>query len=126
MKRKTIVAFALALMLAGAAGTQSASAAPKEKAQIEVVSPELGDGAIEVLGVQQEGERMVLRVRNRTPFIMIIYIHGQRIGWLRPFRTGNLRGLSRGFHRLYAHSRWGSFYWGPRSIWVPGTWSLYR
>jgi hypothetical protein len=125
MTRKFIVALALCFFLAGLSTT--ASAAPKaEEPKVEVVAPGLGNDAIEVVGVEKEGDRMVLRVRNRTPFIVIIYIHGRRIGWLRPFRTGRLRGLRRGFHRLYAHSRWGSFYWGPRSIWVPGTWSLYR
>ena len=81
---------------------------------------------LEINVVKEEGDRWLLRVRNRTPFIVILYIHGHRIGWLRPFRTGRIRGLRRGFHRLYAHSRWGSTYWGPRSVWVPGTWSLYR
>lgn len=86
-----------------------------------------GDASpIEVLEIIEEGDRSTLRIRNRTPFITIVYIHGVRVGWLRPFRTGRMRGLKRGFHRLYAHSRWGSFYWGPRSIWVPGTWNLYR
>lgn len=107
-----------------AQGTPLKSTPVKAKVMKKQVG-DIGD-ALEILDVKEEGERMTLRVRNRTPFIVIVYIYGRRVGWLRPFRTGNIRGLRRGFHRLYAHSRWGSFYWGPRSTWVPGSWSLYR
>jgi hypothetical protein len=72
----------------------------------------------------REMGHQVLRVRNRTPFIVEIYVGGLRVGWLRPYRSGVLRGLRRGHHRLYAHTRWGTMAWGPRSMAVPGTWSL--
>jgi hypothetical protein len=133
MKRKSLAVVSLlsAFVMVGVslapANVSAETGEDKDKPQIQIVTGDnLPANAISVEEIEQEGDRMVLRVRNRTPFIVIIYIHGHRIGWLRPFRTGRLRGLRRGFHRLYAHSRWGSFYWGPRSVWVPGTWSLYR
>lgn len=85
-----------------------------------------GDGPGLKLDVVRYGAEPVLRVRNRTPFIVILYVQGVRVGWLRPLRTGRMRGLKRGYHRVYAHSRWGTVAWGPRSIWVPGSWNLNR
>lgn len=128
MKKKSLgVIAALTGCMLFAVSLVPAQVAAEPKTKVEVVAPDgTATDAIEVLSVEREGDRDILRVRNRTPFIVIVYVHGVRLGWLRPFRTGLLRGLRRGFHRLYAHSRWGSFYWGPRSIWVPGTWSLYR
>jgi hypothetical protein len=129
MKKRSlgVVAALTTLLMVGVSIVPAVVAAEPAQPKIQVVAPDgTPTDAIEVVGVEKEGDRMILRVRNRTPFIVIVYIHGRRVGWLRPFRTGLLRGLRRGFHRLYAHSRWGSFYWGPRSIWVPGTWSLYR
>ncbi len=129
MKKKSlgIVAVLTVSLMLGVSLVPAVVAAEPAQPEIQVVGPNgAASNAIEVVGVEHEGDRMILKVRNRTPFIVIVYIYGRRIGWLRPFRIGKLRGLRRGFHRLYAHSRWGSFYWGPRSIWVPGTWSLYR
>jgi len=131
MKRKSLVTGALftaVLMVSVSLVPVQAVGAPKvDKGAIEIVGAngEKADG-LEIVGVEEDGDRMILRIRNRTPFICIVYIYGRRVGWLKPFRTGLIRGLRRGFHRIYAHSRWGSFYWGPRSTWVPGTWSLYR
>ena len=131
MKRKSLAAGALftaALMVGVSLVPAQVLAGPQvDKDAIEIVGPngEKTD-ALEIVSIEEEGDRMMLRIRNRTPFICIVYIYGRRVGWLRPFRTGLIRGLRRGFHRIYAHSRWGSFYWGPRSVWVPGTWSLYR
>jgi hypothetical protein len=84
----------------------------------------LPDDAITVEEIRREGDRAVLKVKNRTPFILIVYVGGVRIGWMRPYRTGVVRGLMQGHHRLYAHSRYGTTSWGPRFIWVPGTWNL--
>jgi len=84
----------------------------------------LPDDAIVIEEVIRDGDRGVLRVRNRTPFIIMVYVGGVRIGWMRPYRIGRIRGLMNGYHRLYAHSRYGTTSWGPRSIWVPGTWNL--
>jgi hypothetical protein len=85
-----------------------------------------GADALDVRVVAQEHDRTILRIRNRTPFMIYIYIHNVRVGWVQPYRTGLMRGLRVGYHRLYAHSRFGSVYWGPRRIWVPGNWNLYR
>jgi hypothetical protein len=79
---------------------------------------------VSVEQVATEGERNMLQVNNNTPFINIIYIGGIRIGWMRPYRTGLIRGLLTGYHRLYAHSQYGTTSWGPRDAWIPGTWNL--
>jgi hypothetical protein len=71
--------------------------------------------------IEVEADRGLLRVRNTTPFIMLLYVAKVRVGWVKPFRTEVLRGLRDGYHRLYAHSEYGSASWGPRSVWVPGT-----
>lgn len=73
----------------------------------------------------QDG-KAVLRVRNLTPFIVFIYVQDLRVGWLRGYRTGVIRGLRLGYHKVYAHSRWGNMHWGPRRLWIPTQWSLYR
>ena len=79
---------------------------------------------ITVEEIVRDGDRALLRVRNRTPFMVIMHIAGVRVGWMRPYRTGLIRGLVPGYHKLYAHSRFGSMSWGPSEIWVPGTWNL--
>jgi hypothetical protein len=84
------------------------------------------EDALDIEVLAYEGDRAVLKVRNRTPFLVVLYIKGVRVGWLKPYKTGVMRGLRAGYHRVYAHSRWGSSYWGPRRVWVPGHWNLYR
>jgi len=71
-----------------------------------------------------EGEGGVLRVKNRTPFIVIMHVGGVRVGWMRPYRTGVIRGLTPGYHKLYAYTQQGTLSWGPKDVWVPGTWTL--
>jgi hypothetical protein len=86
-----------------------------------------GTDSDDVLSIEQvanEGDRTLLKVKNRTPFMVIVYVGGVRIGWVRPYRKGLIRGLRPGHHRLYAHTRYGTTSWGPRFIWVPGTWNL--
>lgn len=91
-------------------------------------SPETGvilsESPVTVEEVIQEGDRNVLKVKNRTPFIVILNVGGVRVGWMRPYRTGIIRGLTPGYHKLYAHSRYGTMSWGPRDVWVPGNWNL--
>ena len=84
----------------------------------------LSESPITVEEIVQEGNRNVLKVKNRTPFIVILNISGVRVGWMRPYRTGIIRGLTPGYHKLYAHSRYGTMSWGPRDVWVPGNWNL--
>ena len=71
--------------------------------------------------VAREPERGVLKLRNNTPFIMLIYVAKVRIAWVKPFRNEQIRGLKDGRHKLYAHSQYGSASFGPRSVTVPGT-----
>ena len=85
---------------------------------------QLPDDAIAIEGIVKDGDRALLRIRNRTPFVLIVYIGGVRVGWMRPYRVGLMRGLLAGYHRMYAHSRYGTTSWGPRAVWVPGTWNL--
>lgn len=66
----------------------------------------------------------VLRLRNRTPFMLTVYIGGVRSGWIKPFRTEVFRGLKSGQHKVYVASHYGSASWGPRRVPVPGTWNL--
>jgi hypothetical protein len=106
----------------------SLSMLPRQvKAETRVVKAngdKLPDDAITIEEIARDGDRALLRVRNRTPFIVIVYIGGVRIGWMRPYRVGLIRGLMNGHHRLYAHSRYGTTSWGPRFVWIPGTWNL--
>ena len=51
------------------------------------------------------------------------------VRWWEPalfLATYVLVGLSvtAGYHRLYAHSQYGTTSWGPRDAWIPGTWNL--
>ncbi len=80
--------------------------------------------ALSAIEVLQDTSRNVLKIRNQTPFMVIVYISGIRIGWMKPYRIGTIRGLKSGYHKLYAHSRNGSTSWGPREIWVPGSWNI--
>ena len=108
------------LLLAGAAtfvGLQEQQAAADTGTQME-------GAPFTIEEIVRDGDRALLRVRNRTPFMVIMHIGGVRVGWMRPYRTGLLRGLAPGYHKLHAHSRFGSMSWGPREIWVPGTWNL--
>ncbi len=84
----------------------------------------LASSPISVEEVVLEDNRTVLKVKNRTPFIVILNIAGVRVGWMRPYRTGIIRGLTPGYHKLYAHSRYGTMSWGPKDIWTPGQWNL--
>ncbi len=77
-----------------------------------------------IVAVDREVDRGLLRVRNRTPFILYVYVAGVRVGWIKPFRTESLRGLRRGYHDVYATSRYGSGQWGPRKLHVPGRWNI--
>ena len=79
---------------------------------------------ITVEEVSRQGDRAVLKVHNRTPFLVIMHVGGVRVGWMRPHRTGLVRGLASGYHKLYAYSRHGSMSWGPKDVWVPGDWNL--
>ncbi|MFH1132030.1 MAG: hypothetical protein V1754_11890 [Pseudomonadota bacterium] len=100
-------------------------AQPQEKTSAPK-NQQLSSDAIDVEVMSDGKDRSILQVRNRTPFVVLLYVHGVRVGWLRPYRTGTIRGLRAGYHRVYAHSRWGSVYWGPKRVWVPGNWNLYR
>lgn len=71
-----------------------------------------------------EGGAGVLKVKNRTPFVVIMHVGGVRVGWMRPYRTGVIRGLNPGYHKLYAHTQQGTMSWGPKDVWVPGSWNL--
>jgi hypothetical protein len=65
-----------------------------------------------------------LRIKNRTPFLINVFIGGVRSGWIKPFRTEVFKGLKAGRHKLYAITHYGSSYWGPSKIDVPGQWNL--
>jgi hypothetical protein len=69
-------------------------------------------------------DRGPLRIRNQTPFIVIVYLGGIRSGWVRPFKTQVFSGMKDGYHRVYAHSQYGSHAFGPQSVWVPGTFNI--
>jgi hypothetical protein len=75
-------------------------------------------------GIELEPTREVLRIRNRTPFMLTVYVAGVRSGWIKPFRTVLFKGLKAGYQKIYVHSHYGSASWGPKRVWVPGTWNL--
>lgn len=124
--RMTLASVTMVVVIGLVAG--SLSMLPRQvKAETRVVKAnggKLPDDAITIEEIARDGDRALLRVRNRTPFIVMVYIGGVRIGWMRPYRVGLIRGLMNGHHRLYAHSRYGTTSWGPRFVWIPGTWNL--
>ena len=124
----TVVAAVLAIaVLVGS--SNRAVAEPKTNApavKATASGQQLPADALEVKMIGKEGDRGIFMVRNRTPFLVLVYVRGVRMGWLRAYRTGIIRGLPVGYHRVYAHSRWGSTHWGPRLLWVPSRWTLYR
>jgi hypothetical protein len=91
---------------------------------VQATSTGVALAQVPVEQVAKGSNRDMLQVNNQTPFIIIVYIGGIRIGWMRPYHTGLIRGLLTGYHRLYAHSQYGTTSWGPRDAWIPGTWNL--
>jgi len=83
--------------------------------------PLVGDAAP---GKSRSSKSGVLRLRNRTPFMVTVFIGGVRSGWIKPFRTEIFNGLRSGYHKVYVASHYGSASWGPRRIRVPGVWNL--
>jgi hypothetical protein len=81
-------------------------------------------GLLLLEGTARAEERGVMRIQNQTPFLVIVYASGVKIGWLRPYRTGVMRGLQNGLHKFFAHTRYGTTAWGPRDMRVPGSWNL--
>jgi len=119
MKCRIVVA-SLVVMLTllsglGTAVADEGVAGPAGAVQLEQVPVEQ---------VAREGDRTLLQVNNQTPFIVFIYVGGVRIGWMRPYRSAIIRGFLTGYHRIYAHSQYGTMSWGPRDAWIPGTWNL--
>lgn len=56
--------------------------------------------------------------------MLTVYVGGVRSGWIKPFRTEVFKGLKAGYQKIYVHSHYGSASWGPKRVWVPGTWNL--
>ncbi len=123
MKVKAITLASIGTMVAAAMLVGTVFMASPVKASPEV-GVTINESPITVEEVVREGDRNVLKVKNRTPFIVILNVGGIRVGWMRPYRTGIIRGLTPGYHKLYAHSRYGTMSWGPRDVWVPGNWNL--
>jgi hypothetical protein len=69
-------------------------------------------------------EEDVLKIRNRTPFLVTVYFGKVRAGWIKPFRTEAFRGLRSGYHKIFVTSHYGSATWGPTRVQVPGVWNL--
>jgi len=84
----------------------------------------LGAPVKEAPAAKKKPSDPVLRIKNRTPFIINIYIGGVRSGWIKPFRTEVFKGLKVGKHKLYAITHYGSSFWGPMKIGVPGALNL--
>ena len=122
MRRRSIsLLTGLVIALVAAPISSAPTVAPAAVASLEQLDHQ---SPITVEEIIRDGDRALLKVRNRTPFMVIMHVAGVRVGWMRPYRTGLIRGLVPGYHKLYAHSRFGSMSWGPREIWVPGTWNL--
>jgi hypothetical protein len=65
-----------------------------------------------------------LRVRNRSPSSAYIHVDGALVGWVRPRRTMEFKGLPAGYYRVYAVSPTGLRAWGPHDIYIPGPLTL--
>ena len=78
---------------------------------------------ISVTGINtRKGQQLV--VRNKTPFLGMVYVRNLRVAWLKPFGTTVIKGFQPGRHKLYATTRYGSSSWGPTGVWVPGNWTV--
>ena len=125
--RITLASIVTVLLVALLAGSFTMTPGGTATASPRVVTAQLEGTPREMVSVEQvarEGERNTLQINNQTPFITIVYIGGVRLGWMRPYRIGLIRGLMIGYHRLYAHSQYGTTSWGPRDVWIPGVWNL--
>jgi hypothetical protein len=118
----------LSILLAAQVSAQTVvEADPKtDHAVLAQLARRPASAPIDVRVIADEAGRNVLTIRNRTPFVVFLYVRGIRSGWLRGYATGLIRGLKVGYHKVYAHSRWGNAYWGPRLVWVPSRWTLWR
>lgn len=116
--KKTYVVSVISLFLLVFGSFLTKATADKDSSSVK--------NSINVTFAEDEKNRSILKIYNQTPFVIILYLQNVRVGWLRPNRTGVMRGLKTGYHRVYAHSRWGSAYWGPIRVWVPGQWNLFK
>jgi hypothetical protein len=62
-----------------------------------------------------------LHVRNETAFYLYVLVDGALAARVGPHGGVEVTGLSAGYYRLYARTRHGTFAWGPRDQYVPGT-----
>lgn len=115
---------ALLLGVGATRGHAAGTAAGRAPLELRLGGVGTGGGVVVQRLADDTDKAGVLKVHNRTSFVVILHIGGVRVGWLRPQRTGVIRGLASGYHELYAHSRYGSISWGPKEIWIPGDWNL--
>lgn len=65
-----------------------------------------------------------LQARNLTRRRLFVLIDGFRIGSVAPGQTFVFRHMPPGYYRLAARSPLGIRSWGPRDLYLPGTWTL--
>lgn len=94
-----------------------------DAARVGAVDPMM-EAPISVESVVMEGDRATVKIKNQSPFLVIVHTGGVRVGWMRPQRVGIIRGLTTGYHKFFAHSQYGTVSWGPKEVWVPGPWNL--
>lgn len=109
---------ALLLLVGLLAPMERLDAAPRGAMEATMEPP------ISVESVVMEGDRATVKIKNQSPFLVIVHSGGVRVGWMRPHRVGIIRGLTTGYHKFFAHSQYGTVSWGPKEVWVPGPWNL--
>jgi hypothetical protein len=77
-------------------------------------------GMLARLGVGPERPG-ALDLANRTPFHLYVLADGASFCRVGPHSEIRMDGLPPGYYRLYARSRHGTFAWGPRDQYVPGS-----
>lgn len=119
-----ILLVGVSLCLIGFLPIADAAKNPKGKSDKATHPPSVSAVANKTGKEQRGSDKTELRIRNNTPFIVQIFVAGIRVGWIKPFRVERFRGLNEGYHKIFAHSEYGTASWGPKNLWVPGVWNL--
>jgi len=98
-----------------------APGARRYEAIVHDAGGQLGGRALFAKVRSTNGPPGALRVANRTPFHVYVLADGALLGRVGPESEIQMDGLAPGYYRLYARSRYGTFAWGPRDQYVPGS-----
>jgi len=111
----------LSCKVARAAESTLSLHAPRYQPVVHDVGGLLGSRAM-LARLGSAGERpSALGIMNRTPFHLDVLADGASFARVGPHSEIRMEGLPAGYYRLYARSRYGTFVWGPRDQYVPGS-----